>query len=180
MTPADRRLWLDVHAARYLAAVEAMNFDLQDELWTLAAHDHELEEAFHAVHSALAQEASTRITTAVAENIEKYIPSAQTVRPSAGRVTVGMVADELFHHTPDRLPLSAHALNERLRQSSDELPDDLGLRDLTDWMVAKFGPAPAEYWKVFRHTATKVRMRSSPDADFQLAARRAKPAGGSP
>jgi hypothetical protein len=69
-------------------------------------------------------------------------------------------------------------LNDRLRKATDELPADLGLPELADWMAAKFGPVPAEYLKAFRHAATKVRMRASPEAEYQMAARRAKPAGG--
>jgi hypothetical protein len=179
MTPADRRLWLDTQAARYLAAVEAEDFDRQDALWTLAAHDHELEEALHAVHAGLAEEATAESSDAVAAAVGQFLPSAAVIRPASGPVTVGMVADELFRHTPGRLPAAAHALNETLRRSADELPADLGLPELTDWMVAKFGHMPAEYLKAFRHAATKVRMRASPEAEYQLAARRAKPAGGS-
>lgn len=179
MTPADRRLWLDMQAARYLVAVEAEDFDLQDELWSLAAHDPELEEAFYAVHTGLAEEAAAGVAATVADAVVKFLPSAEVIRSAAGPVTVGMVADELFRHPPDRLPATAHALNEKLRQASDELPAELGLLELTDWMVAKFGPVPAEYLKAFRHAATKVRMRASPEAEYQLAARRAKPAGGS-
>ena len=179
MTPADRRLWLDVQAARYLAAIEAEAFDLQGELWQLAAHDHELEEALHAVHTWLAEETTAGVAAAVEDAVAKHLTSAEVIRPPTGPVTVGMVADELFRHPPDRLPAEAHALNERLRLAADELPAELGLLQLTDWMVAKFGPVPPEYLKAFRHAATKVRMRASPEAEYQLAARRAKPAGGS-
>jgi hypothetical protein len=178
MTPADRRLWLDAQAADYLAAVEAEDFDRQDELWALAAHDHELEEAMHAVHAGLAEEAADGAAAAVAAAVGQFLPSAEVIRPAAGPVTVGMVADELFRHTPDRLPAAAHSLNERLRRATDELPADLGLPELTDWMATMFGPVPAEYLKAFRHAAAKVRMRASPEAEYQLAARRAKTAGG--
>ncbi|MBP3957847.1 hypothetical protein J8F10_21550 [Gemmata sp. G18] len=178
MNPADRLLWLDTQAAHYLAAVEADDFDRQDALWALAAHDHELEEALHAVHAGLAEEAVTGMAAAVAAAVGQFLPSAGLIHPTGGPVTVGMVADELFRHTPGRLPPAAHALNETLRRATDELPADLGLPELTDWMVAKFGPVPTEYLKAFRHAATKVRMRASPEAEYQLAARRAKPAGG--
>lgn len=178
MTPNDRSLWIDLTAARYLDAVEANDFDTQQELWALAATDAELEAAFHEVHAGLLEEEQERTAAAIGAAAAKHLTSGEVVRPAGGPVTVADVADELFRHTPDRLPAEAHALNERLRKASDELPAELGLLQLTDWMVAKFGPVPAEYLKAFRHAANKVRMRASPEAGYQLAARRAKPAGG--
>jgi len=63
----------------------------------------------------------------------------------------------------------------------DELPENLGLAALVAWAEAKFGPAPAEYWKAFRQAAIKVRMRTNADVEFQLAARpHEAPTGGFP
>lgn len=178
MNPADRRLWLDMQAARYLVAVEAEDFDLQDELWSLAAHDPELEDVLHAVHAGLAEEATAGVTAAVADAVVEFLPSAEVIRPTTGPVTVGMVADELFHHTPDRLPAAAHALNEKLRQASDELPAELGLSKLVAWAEARFGTTDPAYWKAFRDAALKLELRAAAETDYQLAARKGPKAEG--
>ncbi|OWK37301.1 hypothetical protein [Fimbriiglobus ruber] len=180
MTPSDRRLWLDLQTARYLDALERFDFDRQDELWALAAADPELEAAFHSLHVGLEEADAEATADALAAAVEKHLPSAEIVRPAAGPVTVSMVAEELFRHTPDRLSADAHALNDRLRQSADELPAELGLPTLTAWAEARFGPAPAEYWQAFRQAAIKTRMRARADEEFQIAARntRRKPEGG--
>lgn len=56
MTPTDRRLWIDLTAARYLEAVEREDWDAQAELWALAAQDPELEAAMHDIHAGLIEE----------------------------------------------------------------------------------------------------------------------------
>ena len=178
MTPADRRLWLDLQAADYLAAVESEDFDRQDELWQLAAHDAELEEALHAVHAGMGEEADAKVVSAVADAVAKHLTSAEVIRPAAGPVTVGMVADELFRHTPDRLPAEAHALNEKLRASADELPAELGLSRLVAWAEGRYGAAPPEFWKAFRDAALKLELRAAAETDYQLAARKGPKPGG--
>jgi len=178
MTPADRRLWLDAQAANYLAAVEAEDFDRQDAIWQLAARDPELEEALHAVHAGLAEEAADSATDTVAAAVGQFLPSAEVVRPAAGPVTVGMVADELFRRTPDRLPAAAHALNDRLRQTTDELPAELGLSKLVAWAEARFGTADPAYWRAFREAALKLELRVAAETDYQLAARKGPKPGG--
>jgi len=172
MTPSDRRLWVDVHTADYLAAVESGDFAAQARLWAVAATDAELEAAFDDIHTALLEHDTDRTVAAIAEAVAKHLPSAEIARPTAGPVTVGMVADELFRHTPDGLSAAAHELNDRLRASADELPAELGLWPLAEWVEARFGAVPAEYLEVFRKTALKVRMRANSDAEHQLAARR--------
>ena len=92
------------------------------------------------------------------------------MRPS-DVVTVADVANELFRHTPDRLPAEAHLLNERLRASREPLPADLGLSKLVAWAEAKFGAAPADYWKAFRQAAIKLELRRSTEIEYHLAAR---------
>jgi hypothetical protein len=178
MTPADRRLWLDAQAADYLAAVEAEDFDRQDELWGLAARDPELEEALHAVHAGLAEEAPAALGAAIDAAVKAFLPSAEVIRPAAGPVTVGMVANELFRHTPDRLPVEAHALNDRLRQTTDELPADLGLSKLVAWAEARFGSADPTYWKAFYDALIKLDLRRSAETEYQLAARSLRKPGG--
>ena len=109
MTPNDRRLWLDLTAARYLEAVEQDDFDAQTRLWELAAGDPVLEAEFHRVHDDLLAEREAATTAAVADAAERHLTSGQVVRPAGGPVTVGMVADELSRHAPDRLPAAGHA-----------------------------------------------------------------------
>ncbi len=171
MTPSDRRLWIDLMTARYLDALERFDFDVQDELWELAATDPELEEAFHSLHVGLEEEQSEREAETIAEAVAKHLPSAEIVCPTVGAVTVGMVADELFRHTPDRLSAAAHQLNDRLRASADELPAELGLSRLTAWAEAKFGTAEGGYWKAFYDALIKLDLRRSVETEYQLAAR---------
>jgi hypothetical protein len=175
MNPHDRRLWLDLTAARYLDAIERDDFDTQVELWRAAESDPELEEAFHDIHAGLVEEREVAAAAIIAAVAEKHLTSGEVVRPTAGPVTVADVADDLFRHTPDRLPASAHAINERLRAVAEPLPTDLGLWSLSAWIEARFGPMPPEYLVVFRQAALKVRMRVNSEMEYQLAARRAKP-----
>jgi hypothetical protein len=177
-TPADRRLWLDLQAADYLTAVEAEDFDRQDAIWALAAHDSELEEALHAVHAGMIEEADAKLVKTVADAVVKFLPSAEVIRPAGGPVTVGMVAEELYRHTPDRLPAAAHTLNERLRQATEELPAELGLSKLVAWAEARFGTADPVYWKAFREAALKLELRAAAETEYQLAARKSTKPGG--
>jgi hypothetical protein len=177
MNPTDRRLLLDLAAARYLAALERNDFTEMADLWQLALADSELEAVFLEVHTGLLEEQASEVaaaaTAAVGAAVEAHLPSAEIVHPSADPVTVGDVAEELFRHTPDRLPAEAHLLNERLRASQEQLPEELGLSGLIEWAEKRFGAAPAEYWKAFRQAAVKLELRRSAEAEYHLAARRA-------
>jgi hypothetical protein len=173
MTPHDR-LRVSLASACYLDALERADEAALESLWASAAADPELLAAFRDIHAGLLEEQAVRNTAALSAAVEQHLPSAEVVRPATGPVTVADVADELFRHTPDRLPAEAHQLNERLRQSPEPLPPDLGLSKLTAWAEAKYGAAPPAYWKAFREAAIKARMRASADAEFQLAARRTK------
>lgn len=178
MTPADRRLWLDVQAAHYLAAIEAEDFDRQGEIWKLAARDPELEDALHAVHAGLAEEGTAGVAAAVEDALTKHLPSAEVIRPTAGPVTVGMVADELFRHPPSGVSMDGWRLNDELRSSTEPLPRELGLTSLTKWAEAKFGMVPREFWKAFREAALKLELRAAAETEYQLAARKGpKPEG---
>lgn len=178
MTPADHRLRLDLQAALYLAAIEAEDFDAQEEMWALAARDGELEEALHAAHEGLLAERGAGTTEVIASAVAKHLPSAELFQSTTGPVTVGRVADELFRHTPAKLSAAAHALNDRLRQAADELPAELGLTKLTAWAEGKFGPAEPAYWKAFREAALVLELRAAAEVEYQLAARQApKPEG---
>ncbi len=182
MNPGDRRLLLDLAAARYLAALERDDFAVMEDIWRLALADPELGAALREVHAGLVEEQAALGTAAAAgaltAAVETHLPSAEIVRPSTGPITVGDVAAELFRHTPDRLPAAAHLLNERLRASRVPLPEDLGLSGLIGWAEKRFGTAPADYWKAFRQAAVKLELRRGAEVEYQLAARRVpKPEG---
>jgi hypothetical protein len=172
MTPHDR-LRVSLAAARYLDALERHDEAELESLWASAASDAELLAAFRDIHAGLLEEQAARNTATLSEAVEKHLPSAEVVRPATGPVTVADVADELFRHTPDRLPAEAHRLNERLRQSAEPVPTDLGLSKLTAWAEAKYGAAPPAYWKAFLQAATKLELRRAAAAEYQLAARKA-------
>jgi hypothetical protein len=182
MNPTDRQLELDLVAARYLHALERDDFTAMEDIWRFARADPELEAVLRQVHAGLIEEqadvAVATVSATLTAAVETHLPSAEIVRSTTGPVTVGDVAEELFRHTPDRLPAEAHLLNERLRVSKEPLPDDLGLSRLMDWAEKMFGAAPVEYWKAFRQAAVKLELRRGAEAEYQLAARRApKPEG---
>jgi hypothetical protein len=160
MNPTDRRLMIDLTTARYLHALERDDFSMMEEVWRLALADPELEAALREVHAGLIEEADRAAAGALTAAVETHLPSAEIIRTVAGPVTVADVADELFRHTPDRLPAEAHLLNERLRASRESLPADLGLSKLTAWAEAKFGQA-----------AVKLELRRAAEAEYHLAAR---------
>jgi hypothetical protein len=176
MNSIERRLQLDLAAARYLDALDRDDFATMAELWKTATDDHELETILREVHAGLLeerhQEELAALTDGIAIAIEKHLPSAEIIRQPEGPITVGDVADELYRHSPDRLPIDAHLLNDRLRESKEPLPEDLGLSKLTAWAESRFGAGPREYWRVFRQAAVKLVLRSAADNEYSLAARR--------
>lgn len=178
MTPRDRRLWIDLTAAEYLDALEREDFAAQDRLWQLAATDADLEAAFHETHDALIEEAQAAAVDptidAVRAAVLKHLPGVELDAPT-GPVTVAMVARELFERPPGRLTPEAAQLNERLKAAAAELPSDIGLTPLTQWLEANFGTAPSGYAKAFRDVAFRLRMRINSDLEVQVAARRASP-----
>jgi hypothetical protein len=179
MNPSDDRLRLDLAAARYQEAMEREDFDTMAEVWQLALAEPELESALRDVHAGLLEEQALEATAtaevALTAAVESHLPSADIVRPGAGPVTVGDVANELFRRAPDRLPAAAHLLNEQLRSSLEPLPPDLGLSKLTAWAEATFGAGPAEYWKAFRQAAVKLELRRAAEREYRLAARQTPP-----
>lgn len=180
MTPNDR-LRLSIATARYLDALERDDHATLDALWGAAAADSDLLAALRDLHAGLAEEQEREIgeqlTRRVAAAAEQHLTGGDIVHPVAGPLTVADVSDELFRHTPDRLPAAAHELNERLRSARDPLPADLGLSNFVVWAEAKYGVAPAAYWKAFREAAVKLELRRAAEVEYQLAARRAAKPG---
>lgn len=180
MTPHDR-LRIDLAAARYQEALERDDFATLTELWELAANDPEMIAAFQETHAGLIEEQEQSEAASISARVEalaqEHLAEAEVVRAVQGPVTVADVAEELFRHTPDRLPAAAHQLNERLRSARDPLPADLGLSDFVVWAEQKYGTAPAAYWKAFYASSIKLELRRATEAEnYQLAARRvAKP-----
>ena len=178
MTPADRELWVDSVTARYLDALDREDFDAQLQLWEIAGRHPDVEQAFHDLHESVIESEVVTTADTVAAAVAEHLPSAGVIAAETEPVTARMVADELFRHTPDRLPAAAHALNETLRASDEPVPADLGTFPLQEWFAARFGGAPDEYRRAFREAAMKVRIRANAEAEFQIAARRTKPANG--
>ena len=168
---------LDRLADEYLAALHTGDESALGRIWELAAFNPELETTLHELHAALDDEDRLRdakaAEPAIADAVRKHLPSAETSESTAGPVTVGDVARELFRHTPGGLPVEAHALNESLQHSTEPLPDNLGLSKLIAWIETKFGNVPLNYGKVFQQVALKLERRRASAVDYQLAARRA-------
>jgi hypothetical protein len=183
MNPIERRLQLDLAAARYLDALEREDFSVMAELWRAAANDEELETVFREVHAAVIEERAQQdlaaVTEAIASAVERHLPTAEIVREPRGPITVADVAEELCRNFAAQLPIDAQLLNERLRDSRETLPENLGVSTLTTWAEARFGAAPPEYWKVFRQAAVKLELRRAAETEYRLAARRSpKPEAG--
>lgn len=178
MTPRDR-LSVSLAAARYLEALERDDHAALSSLWESAGSEPDLAAAFRAIHAGLLEERGQEIVARVAALAEEHLHAARVVRPAAGPVTVADVAEELFRHTPERLPAAAHQLNDTLRADREPLPADLGLTNFVAWAEGKHGPAPLAYWKAFRAAAIKLELRRASEIDYELAARRAaKPEDG--
>ena len=146
---------------------------MMSAIWKLTATYPELVEILEDLHAGLLEEQAqadlAAAEAALADVVGKHLPSAEIMR--SGEVTVADVADELYRHTPDRLPAEAHALNETLRGCHEPLPSELGLSKLAAWGDAKFGPAPIEYWQAFRKAAVKLQLQRTASSEYRLAAR---------
>jgi len=177
MNSNNRRFQLDLTSARYLDALERDDFATMEEIWRVAQTDPALAISLRQIHAGLLEEqASLSVSAssaALKAAVQEHLPSAEVVSTKIGQVTVADVAEELFRHTPDRLPPEAHILNERLRTTQVPLPDDLALSGLTAWAEERFGAGPTEYWRAFRRAALKLELRRASEVEYQLAARRA-------
>jgi hypothetical protein len=174
----DRKKWLDLRTLEYLEALERQDWDTQDRLWELARGDAELETALLQLHEGLAEEEQELLTRSIADAAEKHLVGTTERTPVTGPITVAHVAEELLRRVPEGLTAESHALNAKLRDCPDLLPEQLGLPKLIAWAEAKFGSAESDYWRAFREAALRLELRLAAQTEFQLAARRApKPDG---
>lgn len=184
MSDLARRLWIEMISAEYEAAVDANNFERQEQLWALAAANPDLEAVFLQLHedwAKLAEQSRTQplATTQDVDMIRDAVAThlkAPEITAKTGPLTVRDVAEELSTKLPPGLPPAAYQVLEQLRQSHAELPKELGLSKLIAWAEAQFGAAPRELWKAFQDAASTVTMRQA--EQLSLAARRAKRQGG--
>jgi hypothetical protein len=175
MTERSRQRQLDLLAIRFVDALEASDFETINRLWAAAAKDPELEAVFIETAAALAEtheaEARTRIAQAVTETVERHLPSAELIWPHGGPLTVAEVAEFIRRHPPAGLTTDEIAVNELLRHCQEEIPTELGMSQVLDW-GRKFGTLPEMYWRIFRQSALKLRMRREADTNYQMAARK--------
>jgi hypothetical protein len=174
MTDRERQRQFDLLAIQFVQALEAGDFAAIDRLWTAATTDPELETVFLETAEELAEtceaETHARLEAVVTEAVEQHMPSAELVRPIAGPLTVADVAEFIRRHPPAGLTTDEIAVNEQLRQSGQLVPAELGMSQVLDW-GRQFGSLPETYWRAFRQTALKLRMRREAEVDYQLAAR---------
>jgi|YNPBryunderm2012_1023409.scaffolds.fasta_scaffold12216_3 hypothetical protein len=182
MNPLSNRLHDDLLLARYLEAVESEDFPTQEEIWKQAETQPSLCQALEKLHEDLLSEYGIKVTREVQElvrrGVENHLPSGQVESSSPSPVRIADVAEELFRQPPPRMPATAHAFNESLRQCQERLPDDLGLNALIRWAEFHLGQAPLEYWKAFREAALRLELRYAAQLEYQLAARSSRKPGG--
>jgi hypothetical protein len=181
MTDRERQRQLDLLAMQFVDALEAQDFEAIDRLWTISASDPELQATLIETASELAQtyelEAQARVEGAVVEAVERHMPSAEVIRPVTGPLTVGEIAEFIRRHPPANLTTDEIAANEQLRPSAEVVPAQLGLSQVLAW-GRQFGSLPESYWRAFRQTAIKLRMRRDSELTLQMAARASKPMTG--
>ena len=184
MTDRDRQRELDRLTARFLAALDAGDLVTLELLWNEAAADLEVAAAFTEAAAELVGEATTtsrvQADGIVEAVLRRAMPAVETIRLSSGPLTVGEVADHLRRSGVPGLTAAEFAVNDVLAQSTDPLPEQLGLSAVMVW-GARFGSAPKAFWKAFREAALALRLRRESAGDYQLAARpqRPKQPGGS-
>jgi len=177
MTDRENQHRLDELALRYVAAVEAEDFDTVGALWEQAADDPDLDAMLHGLHAELAAEQEAEhaaIASAVVEQIERHLPSAEIIRPATGPLTVADVAEHLRRHPPAGLTIEDLRLNDVLRQLTDAVPTELGISQVIRWGT-RFGSAPEAYWRAFRDAALDLWMQRTSAEHYQMAARPQRP-----
>jgi hypothetical protein len=177
MTP-NERLKLELFAAKYRDAIETDDFETQASLLEFAATLPGSTERVLDIHAELEAEQAAAEAQLIATAVEKNLPGARIMSAQTGPITVGQVATELLRALPVTWTAEQQMLNDRLKTSTEALPDAMGLLDVSAWLAKEFGTVPDGYPKLFRQIAHKLRTRqNSNDVQYQLAARRgvAKP-----
>jgi hypothetical protein len=178
MTNRENQLRLDLISMQYLAAVDGSDFETLEALWLEAQDDPDLSEMLHELNAEIVteQDASrAAITkTEIDALFDKYMPSAEVIRPEPGPLTVAQVAGYLRKHPSVGMTADDLAVNERLCTSSSLVPLDLGMQAVASW-GRQFGLVPESYWKAFRQVALLLRMRRESAENYQMAARPTKP-----
>ena len=181
MTDRENHHRLDELALRYLAAVETEDFDTIGALWEQAADDPDLDVMLHGLHAELVAEQEAQehaaIASAVAEQIERHMTSAEVIRPITGPLTVAEVAEFIRRHPPAGLTVDDLRLNDVLRKTTEAVPAELGLSQVMRWGT-RFGSAPEAYWRAFREVALDLWMQRTSAEHYQLAARPQRPKRG--
>jgi hypothetical protein len=84
MSDRQNQRRLDDIAMKYLAAIEASDFDAIEAMWIQAADDSDMDAMLHGLNSELAAETdaseNATIDAAVLDNIQKHMPSAEVIR----------------------------------------------------------------------------------------------------
>jgi hypothetical protein len=178
MTNRENQHRLDKLALRYLEALATEDFDTIDALWEQAAEDTDLGAMLHGLNAEFVAEQDAQetaaIVSAVVDTIEKHMPSAEVIRPTTGPLTVAEVAECIRRHPPAGLTTDDLKLNDMLRQAGDQVPSQLGISQVISW-GKRFGSAPDAYWRAFRQTTLKLRMRRESETECRMAARPTKP-----
>ena len=178
MTDRENQHRLDALALRYLAAVEAEDFDTIGALWEQAADDADLDAMLHGLNAELVAEQDggehAAIAAAVLEQIEEHLPSAEVIRPVTGPLTVAEVAEHIRRHPPAGLTVDDLQLNDVLRHRTEVVPAELGLSQVLRWGTP-FGSAPEAYWRAFREVALDLWMQRTSAENYQMAARPQRP-----
>lgn len=178
MTDRENQHRLDALALRYLAAVEAEDFDTSGALWEQAADDAALDAMLHGLNAELVAEQDggehAAIASAVLKQIEEHLPSAEVIRPATDPLTVAEVAEHIRRHPPVGLTIEDLRLNDVLRHRTEAVPEELGLSQVLRWGT-RFGTAPEAYWRAFREAALDLCMQRTSAEHYQMAARPQRP-----
>jgi hypothetical protein len=178
MTNRENQRRLDLISMKYLAAVEAGDFDALSALWLDAQNDPELGEMLHGLNAEIVaeQDAAEAVSSkaAIESVIEKHLPSAEIIRPESGPLTVAEVAEHIRKNPPSGVTADDLKLNDALRASSEAVPRELGTAQVVAW-GRRLGVAQETYWKAFRQAALVLRMRRESAENYQMAARPTKP-----
>ncbi len=173
----DDALRIDYLCELYLQAMEQLNFTALEKLWGLAAHDQDLEKAFHELNESLCEEIrqsdDSQTQEKLGQLVDHHLPSAIRVPPPQQRITVADVIRELVQHpflakTPELTELIT-----KMTDSAEPLPLELGLTPLTTWAQAHFGTATPGFWRAFQQAALKLDFQQNAAPRYALAARSA-------